>query len=180
MSDPIFPKEVFFFSAILYRKDLFDHQKLVHLLRPILGELTLFDFSDMDFSLVNYYEKEMGEKENLKRVWLFCPELRERENLEKLKIQTNQLEKELQDSFRTAGRVINLDPGYLALEQVVLATGKPYSHRVYLQNGIYAELTYLYQQRRWETLPWTYPDYRQEEVKKLFEDQRNLLKTRLK
>ena len=54
---------------------------------------------------------------------------------------------------------VNIDPGYLLFERFVLATGKNYSHRIYIGEGIYADLTLIYQQGAYRPLPWTYPDY---------------------
>ncbi len=56
-------------------------------------------------------------------------------------------------------RLVNLDPGYLARERLVLATGKNYAHRLYLGKGIYGEVTLQFQEKKFTPLPWTYPDY---------------------
>jgi hypothetical protein len=45
------------------------------------------------------------------------------------------------------------------LERFVLATGKNFSHRIYLGQGIYADLTLIYRHGEFQALPWTYPDY---------------------
>lgn len=57
-------------------------------------------------------------------------------------------------------RPVNLDPGYIAPSKLVLASTKDYSHRIYLDEGIYGEVTLLYVHGRWRALEWTYPDYR--------------------
>ena len=54
---------------------------------------------------------------------------------------------------------MNIDPGYLLLERFVLATGKNFTHRIYLGGGIYADLTLIYTRGDFQALPWTYPDY---------------------
>ena len=69
---------------------------------------------------------------------------------------TNQIE---QTFAQGARRRINIDPGYLLMERFVLATGKNFSHRIYIGDGIYADLTLMYQKGSFQTLPWTYPDY---------------------
>ncbi|HLZ18682.1 MAG TPA: DUF4416 family protein, partial [Smithellaceae bacterium] len=56
----------------------------------------------------------------------------------------------------------NIDPGYLSQAHLILATGKGYTHRPYLRDGIYADLTLIYQGKKFCTLPWTYPDYADE------------------
>jgi hypothetical protein len=60
---------------------------------------------------------------------------------------------------RRRGRIVNIDPGYLHSAKFVLATGKDYSHRIYLRNGIYGDLTLMVQKGAFISLPWTYPDY---------------------
>jgi hypothetical protein len=76
--------------------------------------------------------------------------------LARVKLMTNRLERD-----HTVGgrRRANLDPGYLTLERFVLATGKNYTHRIYLSRGIYADLTLIYTRGDLRPLPWTYPDY---------------------
>ena len=56
-------------------------------------------------------------------------------------------------------RAVNVDPGYIALEHVVLGTTKGFSHRIYLGEGIFADLTLLYENGSYRRLKWTYPDY---------------------
>ncbi|MCP4583552.1 MAG: DUF4416 family protein [candidate division Zixibacteria bacterium] len=56
-------------------------------------------------------------------------------------------------------RGINLDPGYLETSKLVLASTKNFSHRVYLNEGIYAEITLIFADGKFQKLPWTYPDY---------------------
>ncbi len=108
------------------------------------------------FEFTSYYVAEMGEGVS-RRFWSFAEPF-PRERLADAKIATNRLEEELAVNGQ---RTVNLDPGILSLESLVLATTKPYSHRVYLSGGIYAEVTLMYDSRRgFETMPWTYPDYR--------------------
>ncbi len=57
------------------------------------------------------------------------------------------------------GRKVNIDPGYLAAAKFVLATGKDYSHRIYLRQGIYGDLTLIFKRGSFQPLSWTYPDY---------------------
>ena len=63
---------------------------------------------------------------------------------------------------------MNIDPGYVALEHMVLATTKGYSHRVYLGQGIFADLTLIYDNGTYRSLPWTYRDYGSNELISLF------------
>jgi hypothetical protein len=62
---------------------------------------------------------------------------------------------------KTSARTINLDPGYVALEQLVLSTSKPYNHRIHLSQGVFTDLVFIYQNKNYQPLPWTYPDYQE-------------------
>jgi hypothetical protein len=77
-------------------------------------------------------------------------------HLSEWKVYTNSLEKRFSLGNR---RQVNLDPGYVARERLVLATGKNYAHRIYLNQGIYGDLTLLAGQGGLQALPWSYPDY---------------------
>ena len=56
-------------------------------------------------------------------------------------------------------RPINLDVGYVDESKLILASMKKFSHRIYLGMGVYAEVTLMYHKGRWDSLPWTFPDY---------------------
>ena len=56
-------------------------------------------------------------------------------------------------------RVANIDPGYLEPSKLVLYSTKNFSHRIYVGNGIFAEVTLIYEHGDFKFLPWTYPDY---------------------
>ena len=106
------------------------------------------------FDFTTYYEREMGFP-LFRRVFAF-QSLIEQNSLADIKIFTNRVE---QNYSITGKRQVNLDPGYLVHERFVLATGKNYAHRIYMGQGIYADLTLLYRKGAFEALPWTYPDY---------------------
>jgi hypothetical protein len=116
-----------------------------------------FDFTD-------YYTGEMGKP--LFRHFITFGRLIPIADLPDIKQRTNQLEEKY--AAPDGNRRINIDPGYIRLEHVILATTKGYTHRPYLRNGIYAELTLIYRNKSFQPLEWTYPDYRQEEVIALF------------
>jgi hypothetical protein len=99
-------------------------------------------------------------------------------DLPKIKRFTNFLEEKLKN-IKNWGvkRPFNLDPGYVSLSAVVLASTKPYSHRLYVGNYIYAEVTLIYKNNCFMDLPWTYPDYRTSEYKNFFSKMREVLKS---
>jgi len=119
------------------------------------------------FEYTDYYDDGMGER--LKKKFFAFQSLVSPEELVEIKLQTNELEKELAGKLETeVARPVNIDPGYVGLSKMVLATTKNYSHRIYLQRGIYAEVTLKYENGRYKPLPWTYPDYRSEEYLDFF------------
>ena len=108
----------------------------------------------MPFDYTTYYAREMG-PELFRRVLAFRTMIAQ-EQLPDIKLATNAIEQ----AYAVDGRRrVNIDPGYLSLERLVLATGKNYSHRIYLKQGIFADLTLIYQRGGFQALPWTYPDY---------------------
>jgi len=106
------------------------------------------------FDRTRYYEKEMGWP--LYRRFLSFKNLIPPEMLVDIKLKTNGIEKTYLNGPK---RRINIDPGYISLERLVLATGKNYIHRIYLREGIYADLTLVFKRGGFVPLDWTYPDY---------------------
>lgn len=110
------------------------------------------------FSDTRYYEQEMGS--SILRQFLSFPAPLEREILCARKRQANGMERELADSLATPWRrPVNLDPGYVAPEKLVLASCKDFSHRLYIGEGVFAEATFFFRKKGVECLPWTFPDY---------------------
>ncbi len=108
----------------------------------------------LPFDYTTYYTEELGAP-LFRRMFSF-EKLIQQDALANIKLSTNQLE---QKYSRNGKRSVNIDPGYLLLERFVLASGKNFSHRIYLAKGVYADLTLMYSKGRFQTLPWTYPDY---------------------
>lgn len=157
-----------FIGMISNRHPLFDEvrQRLVSRFGPIDLESPVYPWTH-----TTYYEKELGP--DLKRRFLFFKEPISPDTLHEIKQFTNELEQ--QRTRKTAEgslRRINLDPGYIAPSKIVLATTKDYSHRIYLRDGIYAEVTLVYQGKSFVPLPHTYPDFRSEEYIALFNEAR--------
>jgi hypothetical protein len=109
----------------------------------------------LDFAYTDYYYKEMG-RPLFRKVFVF-KNLIAQDDLARIKEITNGIEKRFSS---TGKRSINLDPGYLVSSRFILATGKEYSHRIYIGRKIYADLTLMYSKKQgFKTLEWTYPDY---------------------
>ncbi len=116
------------------------------------------------FDLTDYYTREMGKP--LFRRFVTFDRLISVPSLPDIKKTTNRLEERYAPP--EGNRTVNIDPGYICLEHVILATTKGYTHRPYLRDGIYADLTLIYRNKSFQPLEWTYPDYRQETIIRLF------------
>jgi hypothetical protein len=128
----------------------------------------------LEFDYTNYYEPEMGS--GLKKELLGFGSLASPEALVDLKLFTNRVEQALAINGK---RTVNMDPGYLTAARVVLASTKDFAHRLYLGKGIYGEVTLIYQKKDFQTLPWTYPDYRSEAYRQFFRELRRVYMAQL-
>ena len=130
------------------------------------------------FDQTAYYEPTMG-ADLRKQLWAFR-DLIDPDRLAELKHRTNALEASIAAGGTYAeGRPINLDPGYLVLGKFLLATTKDQAHRVYLRDGIYAEVTLHYHAGAFRPWEWTYADYRLPGVLAFLEEARTLYRGRL-
>ncbi len=111
----------------------------------------------LPFGYTNYYTAEMGP--SLVRRFITFDGLIRPEDLPAVKLETNGLEERLSEG---EARRVNIDPGYVAKQHFILATGKGFAHRPYIGQGIYADLTLVYRHETYRPLEWTYPDYRAE------------------
>jgi hypothetical protein len=120
-----------------------------------------------DHRETNYYEASMGA--DLVKMFLAFETLLDPADLAECKQTSNQWEIDYQQLGRHAEpRPLNLDPGYLTEAKLVLATTKDRDHRIYLRDGIYAEVTLHFQRGAWQSRPWTYPDYRRADYHAFF------------
>lgn len=131
------------------------------------------------FDSTDYYELEMGE--GLQRQFVSFERLIDPGQLAQQKILSNELERRIctECGLLPDQRRVNLDPGYLSLSKLVLATTKDYSHRLYLRDGIFAESTLHFEAGRWMPWPWTYPDYAGDSYHEFFVQVRELYKAKL-
>jgi hypothetical protein len=143
---------------------------LAGLLQKLVNRWGPLDFISerLDFDSTAYYVPEMGSP--LRRHFISFEPLFDRVLLPDIKQQTNLLEAEYS---RAGQRTINIDPGFLSPENLILATGKNFTHRVYLRDGIFADLTLIYQGKRFHPLEWTFPDYQTENILSLLTMIRN-------
>jgi hypothetical protein len=137
---------------------------------PVAAVSDAFDFNE-----TNYYAAEMGEGLE-KQFWAFAAKI-DPGRLAAIKRQTNEWEAEYARlKLHSEPRPLNLDPGYLTLAKLVLASTKDHAHRIYLADGIYAEVTLSYRRGGWQPFEWTYPDYRRPDYQEFFTCCRELLR----
>jgi len=143
-------------------------------LAPCFGPLD-YRSARLPFAHTAYYTPEFGAP--LLRQFMTFERLIDPGNLAAIKHHTNALEQRLSQAGK---RRINLDPGYISAAKLVLATTKDHSHRIYLGQGIYAEITLSYHHGDWQTLPWTYPDYASDTYQAILREVRALYMTQLR
>ncbi len=153
MSIPYEPQPAKFILSILSADWKSFWPQLQNELEDKLGKIDYLS-PEIPFTQTTYYNAEMGFP--IFRRLLGFENLRTMQHLPQIKLWTNTIE----NHFTVNGnRTFNLDPGYLTLERLVLATGKNFTHRVYLEQGIWADLTLIFHKGNWTNLPWTFPDY---------------------
>ena len=113
----------------------------------------------LTFDRTRYYANEMGWP--LWRRFISFSNLIMPDSIVEVKLATNRIEN---GHLVEGRRRINVDPGYISLERLILASGKNYVHRIYLREGIYADFTLAYHGGTFKPLPWTYPDYADEKI----------------
>ncbi len=160
-------------SGFIY-KDETAYNRAKVLLKKRFGVIDC-ESKEIPFNLTLYYEKEFGS--GLKRRFLSFKKLIPPEKLAQIKIISNQIENKL---TLKGNRQVNIDPGYIDLAKLVLATTKDYKHRIYLEKGIFAEITLFFQDNSFKIWEWTYPDYRTQEYIALFNKIRGLYVEQIK
>jgi len=166
MSKPSAPLPVKFICSIISHEiDLFD--KVMSSLSSRIdiiehtSDIFLFDHT-------KYYYKEMGNP--LWRRLIRFKNLVDASEIVNFKLITNKIEEEF---AQNSSRLVNIDPGILSAERLVLATGKNFSHRIYLGKGIFADLTLLFKKDSFQPLEWSFPDYSSPPILPLLNDWRN-------
>ena len=130
------------------------YAKLTHCLGPI-------DFASelLPFTSTNHYENEMGP--GIQRQFISFERLIDADTLAEMKLFTNKVEQTFTTKkSESEARRVNLDAGYLCMAKLVLASTKDNAHRIYLRDGIYAEITLRFYRKTFQPWEWSYPDYR--------------------
>ncbi len=137
---------------------------------PIALESEMFDFNETHF-----YTDSMGE--NLKKKIFAFENLIDPAGIADTKILSNRWELDFaRQNDLPESRPLNVDPGYLTEAKLVLATTKDRDHRIYLRDGIFAEVTLHFTQGSWKNSRWTYPDYQRADYQQFFSQCRDYLR----
>ncbi len=128
------------------------------------SEIHPFDYS-------SYYKDEFGSP--LMRFFLVFAKTLSQEEIAFYKLESNMIEAE---NAIAGKRRWNIDPGFIDLDKIALATTKPATYRIYLGKGIHAQSTLFFKDGSFHPWPWTYRDYKEEWTLKFFQEVRNQFK----
>lgn len=163
------PEKALLFISTLYPDvSIFEYSQKI--LENNFGDI-LFISPSLPWDYSSYYKEELGWP--LFRQIIFFKVLIDPGLLADIKLKTNEIEAELSSEGK---RRINLDPGYLSLSQVVLASTKNYAHRIYLGKGIYGEVTLIYRDDIYNSHLYTYKDYQDKTHIDIFMNAREMLR----
>ena len=173
MSEPSRADDVKLISSLFSsNKALID--EIIRVLERRFGSVD-WTSPELFFDRTQYYAKEMGWP--LHRRFVSFKELIRPQDVVEVKLEANRIEDEY---LEDGNRKINIDPGYISLERLILVTGKNYTHRVYLSKGIFADLTLIFNKGSFRPLEWTFKDYASPEIISLFNDVRERYKRQLR
>ena len=171
--EPSEPIPVKLFCGVLYSDEqLLNDSRL--LLVEKYGEID-YQGDQFNFEISEYYRTEMGWP-IYRRFWAFETLINPNE-IARVKIECNEIE----DRLAVAGnRKVNLDPGYLDYDKIVLASAKYNGQKIYLDYGIYADLTLRYEKGEYYPYPWSFPDFKEGQYNQTFLRIREIYKVQLK
>lgn len=168
MGRPKPPHKVKLFAGFLFNNPEI-YKKAKAILSQKFGPVD-FESRPLPFDYTDYYREEFGP--DLIRIFTGFSRLIAPESLSRVKLITNSVEAKLSKAGK---RTVNIDPGYIDMGRLILASTKDYSHRIYLGKGIYVEITLIYHDKSYRPCPWTYPDYRSAEYAEIFNSMRQTL-----
>ncbi len=193
MATPKAPPASIFMAAIFSQSD----EVIVSVSQEcqrLWGNIALTSPS-FDHSETSYYEREMGA--GLRKQFVVFDGVFDPAELADRKLASNAIEDRAAAQNRAGcspppsslqmvvanlnvARPVNIDPGYITLTKLVLASAKDRAHRIYLNHGIYAEECLYYLGGEWHSRPWTYPDYQRADFQDFFSQAREMLKSQLR
>lgn len=153
MAEPIEPEPVKAILALLWS----DPERREAALAAAVREWGSIDHLGGDhlFGETDFYASEMGAP-LFRRIVSFEP-LTRPDFLPDAKRAANAIENLLR---RPQGRTVNLDVGALDHNKVVLASMKPAGQKIYLGQGVYADLSLRFRSGAYQPFEWTFLDLR--------------------
>jgi len=168
------PEKAILFTGLIYNP-VESRENIHRLLEKEYGSICLSSLP-VPFDETAYYNKEMGGY--LLREFIAFDLLIDMHDIIRIKRNTNFIE---DNYFSVEGkRRVNIDPGYLTSGKVILATTKNFQHRIYLGEGIYAEVTLRYRKKSFTPWEWTYLDYKKDGAIAFFNKLREIYRSKLK
>ncbi len=154
-----------------------DEQLLAKAKELLMQKYGVIDFESefFKFDVSDYYKPEMGWPIQ-RKIWSF-EKLINPKDIARIKIECNQIEDELAINGK---RKVNLDPGYMDYDKIVLASAKYNWQKIYLNHGIYSDLTLRYEKGNYFPFPWSFPDFKEGHYNKTLLSIREIYKSQMK
>ena len=174
MAKPLKPIPVKIFAGVFFNEEILI-KKIREEFVDKIGEID-YESEIFDFNFTNYYEKEMGK--NIKRIFYSFKELIDPGKIVNIKYVCYEIE----EKYKTpeGKRKVNIDPGYMDFFKVVLVSFKPGGYKIYLDKGVYADITLWYEKGKFKPLLTSFPDFKNNLYEKTFLKIRELYKKDLK
>jgi len=140
-------------AAILYN----DESAFEEAIQKLEARFSTVDYRGeiFPFTQSDYYENEMGP--DLKRILISFATPVAPESLVEAKIVADQIEKE---ALSQEKRSVNIDTGYIDLFKVVLASFKGRNNKIYISDGIWADMVLYFKQGDFHPFDWSFPDFK--------------------
>lgn len=167
------PTPVKLFCGVLFTDKLL-LEKAKNILAIKFGKID-YQSELFSFNISEYYRPEMGWP-IFRLFWSFEAVINPNE-IARIKIVCNEIEDGLSVQ---ENRKVNLDPGYMDYDKVVLASAKYNGQKIYLDLGIYADLTLRYEKGNYYSYPWSFPDFKEGQYNQTFLRIREIYKAQLK
>jgi len=167
-----FPPVKNFISVIHSNENLFN--LFMKEISSLFGEIdSVSDAFAFDFT--DYYKPEMGK--NLVRQFFSFKDLTEGDFIVEIKKKCLEFEEKFSENGK---RRLNIDPGYIDLYKLVLVSEKYMGHKIYLRNGICADMVLLLGKNKITPFMWTFPDFKSGKYDEYFLSLRRTYKNQLK
>jgi hypothetical protein len=127
---------------------------------------------DIQHSNGREYAEEMGD--TLYRRLFSFERMVPRDSLVEIKTACHKIESQLGDQVHDyTFRTVNIDPGIMTPDNFVMACHREFNHRIYINEGVFAEIVLIWSKGKFCRLPWTNQDFCHEEAIDFFSRVRN-------